>query len=568
MTNMKNTASWELLARLKQHGIRWLFCNSGTDFAPIIETYEAATDDEREQFPELLTISHETVAIGMAHGAYIVSGHPQAIMVHVHVGLANALMGIINCQSDQSPILVLAGKTPITEFQKHGGRMTPQQSGQDVFDQNGIARQFVKWDSELRDPEQIIDLIDRALGIAQQSPKGPVLLSLPREPLAGNVGAVRTSQLSIPSPPKPPIARQSEIDEVKRLLTQADRPLLIIQKNDHECALAEALNSLASNQGIAVIEPFTTRNAADSQKPYHLGYQSGGLVEAADLILVVESQSPWIQRFESPNAKAIIHIGQDPFWTNLPSKSHRMTLSIAGDAADTLDRLNSSVTVVNLLIQKRWEWIQKEKSKRAATLSNLKEQMEASSEITPAMVGQAMAEHMTETTRVFSELGPPPASASPRYPNQWFTPPFSGGLGWGVPCALGAKLAAPKLQIIACIGDGSFLFANPLACIHTAINLKLSILIIVMNNGAWNATRRAAHNMYPNGQAMQNTSPILTSLDDQLDFAEISKASGIAAYTVKKPTDLKPCFNKALNALLKGDRPVLINIITSKTDGF
>jgi acetolactate synthase-1/2/3 large subunit len=172
MTGIKDSAAWAFLARLKQHGVDRMFCNSGTDFAPIIEAYESASIDERRGFPELLTITHETVAAGMAHGAYLVTGDTQAIMVHVHVGLANALMGIINQQSDNVPVLVFAGKTPITEFSEDGARMTPQQSGQDVFDQNGICRQFVKWDSELRHPEQIVDLVDRMVHVSEATPPG------------------------------------------------------------------------------------------------------------------------------------------------------------------------------------------------------------------------------------------------------------------------------------------------------------------------------------------------------------------------------------------------------------
>ena len=86
------TAAEGFLTRLGQHGIKYLFANSGTDFAPLIEAYENADDYALALWPKPLTITHETVAVGMAHGAFLVSNQPQAVMVHVNVWLANAIM--------------------------------------------------------------------------------------------------------------------------------------------------------------------------------------------------------------------------------------------------------------------------------------------------------------------------------------------------------------------------------------------------------------------------------------------------------------------------------------------
>jgi len=168
---------------------------------------------------------------------------------------------------------------------------------------------------------------------------------------------------------------------------------------------------------------------------------------------------------------------------------------------------------------------------------------------------------------VFSELGPPQDFASPRFANQWYTPPFSGGLGWGVPAAIGAKLACPSKRVVACVGDGSFLFANPLSCFHTMNMLQVTIMIIVLNNAAWNATRRAAYNMYPDGSATQNKSPVLTDLSPQLPFSAVAEACSVTARQVNTVTEIEDALDWAMK-MIDGGQSVLLDISTVKTDGF
>lgn len=85
-------AAEALLRRLHQHGVTYLLANAGTDFAPIIEVYEQTRADW-SGLPIPVVIPHESVAMGMAHGYYLASGRPLAVMVHVNVGLANTVMG-------------------------------------------------------------------------------------------------------------------------------------------------------------------------------------------------------------------------------------------------------------------------------------------------------------------------------------------------------------------------------------------------------------------------------------------------------------------------------------------
>ena len=104
-------------------------------------------------------IPHENLAVAMAHGVYLMTGRPQAVMVHVNVGTANAINNIINLTRDRVPVILAAGRTPITEKGKFGARNRHIHWAQEMFDQAGMLRELVKWDYELRVPEQVADVV-------------------------------------------------------------------------------------------------------------------------------------------------------------------------------------------------------------------------------------------------------------------------------------------------------------------------------------------------------------------------------------------------------------------------
>jgi acetolactate synthase-1/2/3 large subunit len=178
------TGAEAVLKALKRNGVDYVFANAGTDFPPIIEAFVAL---DPASLPEPVTVPHETASVAMAHGYYLVTGRPQATMVHVNVGLANAAMGVINAASDNIPILVLSGRTPITEHGRRGARVTPIQYGQEMYDQASLVSDVTKFHYEMRYPEQGDLLITRATALAQTEPKGPVYVSLPREALMDTV---------------------------------------------------------------------------------------------------------------------------------------------------------------------------------------------------------------------------------------------------------------------------------------------------------------------------------------------------------------------------------------------
>ncbi len=562
-------AAAAFLTRLGQLGVKYLFANSGTDFAPLIEAYESATDEQLKRWPRPLAISHETVAVSMAHGAFLTAGQPQAVMVHVNVGLANSLMGLINAQSDNIPILMFAGRTPLTEYQREGARMTPIQYGQEMRDQSGMLRDVVKWDYEIRYGEQIVDAVDRAYSIAMSKPEGPVFLGLPREPLAETIAGGRS-----PDHPIPPVAPQL-LPEPELIAQLADRiagaqfPLIICQRGDPEGKLGALLESFCSDNGIAVVEPFVIRNLMPADHPCHLGYQMRDLLAQSDCLVVIDSPVPWIQRFASPSENCFVaHLGSDPLFSNLPMRNFPADLLIRAAPHLIVEQLSQALEGRCERVAERLQKLAEKKRELNSGRDRLVQRLKEREGIAPGLVSAALATILNESTLVFSELGPPPDLAAPTCANQWFTPPYSGGLGWGVPAAIGAKLAQSSKTVIACVGDGSYIFANPVACNHVMASLSVPVLVIILNNSSWNATRRAAHNMYPSGSAAQCETPVLTSLEPSPDFVVIAQANGGWARRVTERVELDQALAEALLVIDREQRSATLEIQVTKTDGF
>src|SRR6185369_11676655 len=189
---------------LKQRGIDFLYVNAGTDFAPLIEAY-ARQQQSGLEFPAYVICPHENVAVGMAQGYYLATGRAQVVMVHVSVGSANALCSLMNAARENTPMLLAAGRTPIFEAGRLGARSLAIHWGQEMFDQAGMLRELVKWEYELRDGQQLPEVVDRALAIAMAPPRGPVYLTLPREVLAEPMPPLEASRapLTMPTDPAP-----------------------------------------------------------------------------------------------------------------------------------------------------------------------------------------------------------------------------------------------------------------------------------------------------------------------------------------------------------------------------
>ena len=264
------------LARLGERGIDYVFANAGTDFAPIVEGISRNTGNVK--FPHFITVPHENVAMAMAHGYYRTCGKPAAVMVHVTVGTANAICGLMNAARDNVPLLLAAGRTPITETGHIASRNRSIHWGQESFDQGGMVREFVKWDYELRDGQPVDAVVDRALDIAMSEPRGPVYLTLPREVLANPATHSRRDTIRPLGVAAPEPARRV-IDEAAAMIAKAEFPLIVTSTIGRDPAAVIELGKLADEFAIPVVQTEARDFNLPTDHPMHLGFEAGPWVE-------------------------------------------------------------------------------------------------------------------------------------------------------------------------------------------------------------------------------------------------------------------------------------------------
>ncbi|MGH8741997.1 MAG: thiamine pyrophosphate-binding protein, partial [Burkholderiales bacterium] len=269
VTFAPETAAEAWLGLLAARGIDYLFANGGTDFAPVVEAY-AKGQKLGWRLPEIVIVPHENMGVAMAHGYAMVTGRPQAMMVHVGVGTANTLNGIINASRQNVPIFLTAGRTPITE----SGALPAARNNyihwaQEHFDQGGMLREFVKWDYELRHAEQVETVVDRALAIAKSEPQGPVYVTLPREILASSFQAKELSLGPTISPASPPAADPGALEEAAKILSAGQRPLLITANGGRTLESSRAIEQLAQALAVPVIHYRPRYLALSTEHPMH-----------------------------------------------------------------------------------------------------------------------------------------------------------------------------------------------------------------------------------------------------------------------------------------------------------
>jgi acetolactate synthase-1/2/3 large subunit len=146
-----------------------------------------------------------------------------------------------------------------------------------------------------------------------------------------------------------------------------------------------------------------------------------------------------------------------------------------------------------------------------------------------------------------------------RHPGSFYGSSPVGSLGWGLPAALGAKLAAPERLVVAALGDGSYLFANPVACHQLSACEGLPVLSVIFDNGGYGAVRRATQAMYPQGAAVATGRMPLSEFAVQPDHVRIVEACGGAGWRVETPDQLRPALDAAI-ATVRGGRQALVSV--------
>jgi len=564
MSDRKNviTAGGAIFSRLKALGIDYVFCNSGTDFPPIIEGL-AEADAMDIDLPQAITVPHEHAAMSMAHGYYQISGKCPAVMLHTNVGLSNGVTGAINAACAHVPMLLMSGRTPVTEHSRFGARTVPIGWGQEMRDQAAMVRETCKWEFELRFPEQLQELMDRSYAISNSTPKGPTYMSLPRETLCETI---TTDHLDEPGAIAPArlLPDHDSLVRAAEALAKAKKPIIFAQRGAGDEATFNRFQQFLMDWAIPVCSYWAVELAVATNHPCHIGPNPAPWIEEADVIIILDSLAPWMPEIHTPAPHAtVINIGPDPIFSRFPVRNFRSDITLSGESTDVLTALMDTMAVFP---QDTAATSQRLKQISAAS-DNIRDSMRKTSNagnatpMTKEWVSQCLGEALEkQKSTVYSELGCMLGHLKRTEHNSWFQEPHSGGLGWGLPAALGAKIADPDRVIVATMGDGSYMFSNPTVCHQIAEALELPVIILVLNNHEWGAVRKSVVGLYPDGFAAKTNQVPLTALTPSPNFTQTAMASNAHAERIENGDDLPAALKRALTIATKERKQVLLDI--------
>lgn len=556
-----NTAD-AMLKALQETGISYLFSNLGSDHPSIIEALAKAKALNQER-PQVMICPHEYVALSAAHGYFSVSGEAQGVFVHTDVGTQNLGGSLHNAARSRVPVFIFSGETPYTmEGELPGSRNSHINYLQNVNDQRGIVRSYVKWEQDIRTGKNVKQLVYRAMQLAESDPAGPVYLTGAREVLEEDVDF--SPDLSERWKPVEKVSLSSAgVKQIVTALAGAKHPVVITSYLGRNTKSVGQLIQFCEKLAIPVVEPNASHMNFPGDHPLHLGFQGGELLSEADVVLVIDSDVPWVPSQNQPNDNSrIFFIDTDPLKEDIPLWHFPVEASYQADSCQALIQLNDYVKQIELnegTIKERYQRLENAHEQQHQHRTE-KEGFPDDGVITPEWLTVCIRGVIDDETIVMNETitnAPVVARHLPR--NKAGTMLINGGssLGWNGGAALGAKLAKPDQTIVSLTGDASYLFSVPSSVHWMSRRYDAPFLTIIYNNQGWNATKNNLLKLYPDGIA-QRDDRYWVNFDQPADLSGIAEAAGGAyALKVSDPGKLQEALKSGMEAVKSGQSAVI-----------
>jgi acetolactate synthase-1/2/3 large subunit len=565
---MSYTTGTAFLEALLETGVEYVFANLGSDHTSIVEAY-AAGRRAGKKLPQLITAPHEFVAMTAAHGYAAVTGRAQAVVVHVECGTQSLAGAVHNAAKGRVPLFVFAGASPATqEGEARGSRNEFIQWLQDVFDQRGLVRGYMRYDNEIRVGANVKQLVHRAMQFAHSEPKGPVYMVGAREVMEQEIEPVTIDRVKWPAiapaalPPGAP-------DAIASTLANAKRPLIVTSYAGRTPAAFEQLARLAQRLGIGVLESVPNHISFSHEHPLYQGSQwnekrQNPALAEADVILVVDSDVPWIPQINRPSREArIIHIDTDPLKQQMPLWYIGAEQVYRADAAVALGQINSALDAVKInesLVNERRGHYERRHAERAEVLR--KAEQPTGDAITPeylsACVGRAIGPDAIVLSEAVTNFHNVANHVRRTKPGTLMTS-GGGSLGWNGGAAVGVKLAKPDAFVTTMCGDGTYMFSIPATVHWMAKRYRTPFLQVIFNTKGWRAPRYSAMGVHPEGLASQGDD-IAVSFEPPPDYAGIAAAAGGAhAERITRADEVEAAIARAVRAVREEGRSAVVD---------
>lgn len=536
---------------LKSEGVSVMFGNPGTTELPLMDGLA------RERDIRYVLALQEAVAIAMADGYAQASGGLAAVNVHVSPGLGNAMGMLYDAYKAGSPLLLTAGQ--------HDQDFTVTEP---ILwsDLPPVARPYVKWSTEARRLEDLPRIVRRAAKTALAHPTGPVFVSLPVDVL----NAERDIELGAPTRVAPRlVGDRAALDEAARLLAAAERPLLVAgDAVAHGDALAEMV-ALAELVGAPVMSecvsstcsfPFTHPLYAGPMP--RLGPPLRAALMRHDVLFSVGGDLFTLSLPSDvepvPPGLTIVQIDVDPWELG---KNYPAAVAVQGDPKATLPELVEAVRRHAgpngpAAAARRRDDAAAARERERAELTRRADAEAAQVPVSPLSLIRAVARAVPEDTTIVDETissGQGLRTFLPCADARSFYGLRGGGIGWGLPAALGVKLALPHRPVVALVGDGSAMYTNQ--ALYTAARDGIAVVFVIFNNASYRILKQRT--LALKGFSAEDDCYVGMDLDRPfIDWVGLAGSLGVPGERLEKTAEVGPAVGRALAS----GGPVLLDV--------
>ena len=543
---MKLNGAQILVNTLEKEGVEHMFGYPGGAVLHIYDALEA-----KENITHVL-VRHEQAAAHAADGYARASGKPGVVLVTSGPGLTNAVTGIATAYMDSIPMVIISGQVPSALI------------GNDAFqevDTVGITRSCVKHNFLVKDINDIAQTIKKAFHIATTGRPGPVLIDVPKDITIAEIEEPEYPQtVEMRSYQVPSAANQEQINKAANLIAASTRPIIYSGGGTVIGNARDELREFTRSLGFPITQTLMGLGAYPATDELSVGmlgmhgsYESNMAMHGSDCVIAVGARfddrvTANIDKF-CPKAK-IIHIDIDPASI---SKNVAVDIALVGEVRSVLSDLMAALKDKTTQDTSEW-WSMINQWRAVDSLAYQK----ADGVIKPQSVIEALYEVTGGEAIVTSDVGQHQMWAAQYYqfdePRRWINSGGLGTMGFGLPAAMGAKMAMPNADVACVTGEGSIQMM--LQELSTMLQYNTPVKVVNLNNRYLGMVRQWQEFFYEKRYAM-------SYMEALPDFVKLAESYGHVGMSVEKESDLVPALTEAF---AMKDRTVFLDIITDPTE--
>ncbi|MGE4594454.1 MAG: biosynthetic-type acetolactate synthase large subunit [Gammaproteobacteria bacterium] len=543
---MKLNGAQILINSLESEDVEYVFGYPG---GAVLHIYDAL---ETQDAVKHILVRHEQGATHAADGYARASGKPGVVLVTSGPGITNAVTGIATAHMDSIPMVVISGQVPSPLI------------GGDAFqevDAVGITRSCVKHNFLVKDIKDIANTVKRAFHIATTGRPGPVLIDIPKDITIAQMTAEPYPETVEIRSYKPTVkASDRQIKKAAQLIAKSRRPILysgggsVIGNASKELREFTRLLNFPITQTLMGLGAYPgTDKLSVGMLGMHGNYEANMAMHGSDCVVAIGARfddriTGNLEKF-CPTAK-VIHIDIDP---SSISKNVVADVPIVGQVGQVLSALTAELKDAKLADISKW-WAQINDWRSIDSLAYKR----AEGVIKPQTVIETLYEVTKGEAIVTSDVGQHQMWAAQYYqfdePRRWINSGGLGTMGFGLPAAMGAKLADPDRDVACVTGEGSIQMM--LQELSTMLQYSTPVKIVNLNNGYLGMVRQWQEFFYEKRYAM-------SYMDALPDFVKLAESYGHEGIRVEKEADLRPAL---IEAFAKKDKTVFLDILTDPTE--